>query len=106
MITRIVKMEFRSDEIPAFLELFESVKHKIGSFPGCLGVHLLRDIHSPCSLFTYSHWNSEADLNKYRNSELFTETWKDTKNKFSHKAMAWSLEEISHSDNKALYRQL
>jgi heme oxygenase (mycobilin-producing) len=99
MITRIVKMQFRPSETEAFLSLFERVKQQIRSFEGCVGLTLLRDMNAPDTLFTYSHWESEAHLNAYRNSELFEKTWKDTKSGFSAKAEAWSVLEQSHTQD-------
>ena len=91
MLNRIVRMSFEPSLVPAFLELFETVKEQIAGFEGCKGLTLLRDSHQPNVLFTYSLWESEAHLNKYRFSELFKNTWEQTKNKFNDKPIAWSL---------------
>ena len=91
MINRIVRMSFEPSLVPAFLSLFETVKDQIANFEGCKGLTLLRDAHESNVLFTYSLWESEADLNKYRFSELFKSTWEQTKNKFTAKPIAWSL---------------
>jgi heme-degrading monooxygenase HmoA len=93
-MVRIVKMTFRAEEIPAFLTLFNDKKILIAGFPGCQGVRLLNDVHSSEIFYTYSHWKSPADLETYRNSELFKEVWAETKIKFSDKPEAWSFEEI------------
>lgn len=102
MITRLVKMQFRSEETESFIELFENVKDKISAMPGCQGVDLLRDINDPDTFFTYSAWQSEQDLNNYRNSDLFGVTWKATKAKFAHKAEAWSVEQLVGTLNNNL----
>ncbi|MFM6983545.1 MAG: putative quinol monooxygenase [Chitinophagaceae bacterium] len=102
MINRIVKMHFRPEETDNFLALFEEVKDKIRSFEGCQGVNLLRDINDTSIMFTYSQWESEAHLNNYRASDLFAETWKDTKAKFAHKAEAWSVEQVVGTANNNL----
>lgn len=102
MITRLVKMHFRSEETESFIELFNKVKDKISAMPGCLGVDLLRDINDPDVFFTYSAWESENDLNNYRNSSLFGETWKATKAKFAYKAEAWSVEQLVGTLNNIL----
>jgi len=94
MIIRIVKMNFREEEVDSFLQLFHNVKHKIRQFPGCQKLELLQDINKSNTLFTYSYWDSEDALNLYRNSELFAETWKNTKKGFSEKAEAWSVEQL------------
>ncbi len=87
-------MKFKVEEIPAFLILFEEKRALIAGFPGCQGVRLLNDVHSPEIYYTYSHWNSPADLENYRNSDLFKGVWAETKIKFSDRPEAWSFEEI------------
>jgi quinol monooxygenase YgiN len=90
MIQRIVRMEFRTEEIEAFKALFEENKEKIRGFEGCNSLKLLQDVNKPAIFFTYSVWNSEDDLNNYRHSELFAKVWKATKSKFAGRAEAWS----------------
>lgn len=87
-------MKFKIEEIPAFLILFEEKRALIAGFPGCQGVRLLNDVHTPEIYYTYSHWNSPADLENYRNSDLFKGVWAETKIKFSDRPEAWSFEEI------------
>jgi heme-degrading monooxygenase HmoA len=99
MIIRIVKMTFIPEQVDAFKALFEDVKHKIINMPGCQHLELWKDINSDHVLYTYSIWNSEADLNHYRDSELFINTWKNTKIKFSEKAQAWSVEKLYQSSH-------
>lgn len=98
MITRIVKMNFRPEETENFLLLFEEVKNRIRGFEGCCGLTLLRDIHNPDLMFTYSLWNSEQSLERYRKSELFSSTWEQTKSKFSSPASAWSVMDQSNTE--------
>ena len=92
MFTRIVKMEFREEEIDAFLTNFEQTKSKIRAFPGCLYLKLYRDKMDPAIFFTYSKWENESDLENYRTSELFRNVWAITKPKFRSKAQAWSVD--------------
>ncbi len=94
MFTRIVKMEFREEEVSSFLANFETVKAKIRDFPGCEHLQLLRDKRDPTIFFTYSKWQTEADLEAYRNSTLFKGVWATTKPKFRSKAEAWSVDEL------------
>lgn len=91
MINRIVRMSFEPQRVPQFLALFDEVKDKIAAFEGCEGLTLLRDAKEPNVLFTYSYWQSESHLNKYRFSELFKDTWGKTKALFNDAPMAWSL---------------
>jgi heme-degrading monooxygenase HmoA len=92
-------MHFQSELSEEFLNLFERVKDNIRNFPGCKGLLLLRDKKNPEIMFTYSQWESENDLEAYRNSELFAATWKDTKNKFAFKAEAWTVEVQSYTNH-------
>ncbi len=98
MINRIVKMTFEDSKTEAFLALFEEVKNKIRIQAGCQHLELWRDISNPNILFTYSIWNSEQDLENYRHSDLFKTTWENTKNKFSEKAKAWSVQKLYTSN--------
>lgn len=94
MFTRIVKMEFKAEEIPGFLANFETVKQKIRNFPGCLHLALLRDKQDPAIYFTYSKWEDINDLEAYRKSDLFKGVWATTKPKFRSKAQAWSVDVV------------
>ncbi len=97
MIKRIVKMEFRVEEIDNFLQLFETVKHKIKNTEGCQHLELWQDKTNPQILFTYSHWLNSEHLENYRNSALFEDTWAKTKALFSGKPQAWSVEQLVSS---------
>jgi quinol monooxygenase YgiN len=92
MIVRIVQMSFRQEEVDNFLRLFEERKQRIRHFEGCRHLELLHDTHHTNIYFTYSIWESEKHLDHYRFSELFKDTWANTKALFSDKAQAWSLE--------------
>lgn len=89
MIVRLVKMTFQQERVEDFLELFEMRKGYIRQFPGCQYLELLQD--GPV-FFTYSHWDSPADLEAYRQSRLFQDTWTKTRQWFADKPEAWSLE--------------
>ena len=93
MITRLVRMRFREDAIGDFETLFGERKATIRSQPGCQQLKLWQDAHDPCVFFTYSIWDSETDLNRYRYSDFFKETWTLTKALFAAKAEAWSVVE-------------
>ena len=91
MLIRIVKMSFHEEHIPAFLENFYLNKEKIKNSEGNMFLELYQDKDNPCIFFTYSHWETENDLNNYRKSALFGEVWKFTKTLFNDKPEAWSL---------------
>jgi len=92
MIIRIVKLTLVPSKVEQFLEIFDTVREPIRSFPGCLYTEMLTDVSKSGIVFTYSHWNTEADLENYRNSELFQSTWARVKPLFAAKAEAWSLD--------------
>ena len=94
MFTRIVKMEFKAENVTAFLSNFKEVKSKIRGFPGCLFLELYSDKKDETIYFTYSRWENESDLEMYRNSELFKGVWATTKPMFRSKAQAWSVDTL------------
>lgn len=94
MLVRIVKMSFHPEKISEFLSLFEEKKELIRNRPGCCLLELYRDQKDSSIFFTYSYWNDEQDLESYRNSDLFKETWAKTKALFNDKPMAWSVDKI------------
>jgi heme-degrading monooxygenase HmoA len=94
MIIRIVKMNFKPDAVTDFLKIFDASKLYIRNMEGCEHLELLNDISSPTIFFTYSHWQTENDLNNYRNSELFEGVWRKTKILFAAKAEAWSVKSL------------
>ena len=99
-IARFVKMTFTDKEVEEFLRLFHQSKDSIRSFPGCLKMELFGDRKSSNIFFTYSVWESEEDLNKYRKSDLFGKVWPKTKLLFSEEAKAWSLDQIDPPPDK------
>lgn len=91
MITRIVKMTFRPEATPEFLDLFNASKALIARFEGCHSVQLFNDKSNSEVYFTLSVWESEDHLNLYRASDLFGEVWGKTKQLFAGKPEAWTL---------------
>lgn len=91
MIVRVVKMQFDVNFIGEFKKLFAEVKAQIAKSDGCLGVKLLQHETDLSVFFTISEWRRADDLENYRKSDLFIETWAKVKPNFSAKAEAWSL---------------
>ncbi len=89
---RIVKLSFHQEHCTAFEAMFEEKKQHIANFPGCSSVKLLKEHNNSGVYFTYSHWDSPASLEDYRNSELFATTWAQTKQWFNDKPEAWSVD--------------
>jgi autoinducer 2-degrading protein len=94
MLVRIVKMSFHQEYITAFTENFELVKNKIRNAEGNRFLELYQDKNDSTIFFTYSYWESEQDLENYRNSELFKEVWTFTKKLFKEKPEAWSVDKL------------
>ena len=98
MITRIVRMEFQADRLAEFHRIFDKTKHKIRLFPGCRHLELHGDPGNPNVRYTFSIWNSEKELNDYRESELFLKVWPRTKALFGGKPLAYSLKNLETVD--------
>ncbi len=91
MITRFVKLTIKVDQIVAFQKAFSERNKVIESFQGCQKVELLQDVNDKRVFFTFSEWNKEDDLENYRNSDFFQDTWSTVKPMFDGKPEAWSL---------------
>ena len=87
-------MQFKAEETANFINIFLESQPLIRAFPGCNQVELLRHSEDTTIMFTLSHWESEENLEQYRQSELFKSTWAKTKVLFREKAQAWTLEEF------------
>jgi autoinducer 2-degrading protein len=94
MITRIVKMKFKSEKIESFLKIFNESQPLIKACEGCNDVKLFQDKMDHSTLFTISYWADQESLEKYRASDLFKTTWARTKVLFDAKPEAWSMEEV------------
>ncbi|TCC90572.1 antibiotic biosynthesis monooxygenase [Pedobacter frigiditerrae] len=91
MLVRIVKMHFAPAYVDEFKTLFNNIKLLISNFEGCKDVKLLQHETDETIFFTISKWQGADDLENYRKSNLFIETWAKVKPNFSSKAEAWSL---------------
>ena len=94
MITRIVRLSFQASFRAQFIEISREIQPTIESFAGCHSVDVLNDVDNSNVFFTYSKWDSVADLNAYRDSDFFKNVWAKTKKGFNEKPMAWSTESV------------
>lgn len=94
MLRRIVRMVFDPEFVPVFRELFELKSTNIRSFPGCEALELWVDDKHENVFYTFSLWQSKADLENYRKSDLFNEVWKRTKLGFADQPKAWSVHQV------------
>ena len=91
-------MNFAEGQVDAFLKNFHENKDKIRAVEGCQLLELLRDKDTHNQFFTYSYWNEKADLENYRQSELFKSVWAKTKVLFNEKPEAWSVDKVVSLD--------
>ena len=91
MLTRLVRMTFRPEELDAFLEIWQHNRQSISGFPGCQSVQLLQDATDTNVFYTLSYWNGFDDLEAYRHSPLFARVWKATRALFADKALTYSM---------------
>ena len=98
MLVRIVKLSIEDQSIEAFLNNFENSKQKIRGFEGCQFLELYQEQHTKNVFFTYSYWNTEDDLERYRHSDLFKGIWAKTKPMFNAKPEAWSVNKLHSLD--------
>ncbi|MFN0031034.1 MAG: putative quinol monooxygenase [Flavobacteriales bacterium] len=92
MVTRIVKMTFRSEACEDFLALFHQYKDQIRNADGCKSLTLMRCVEEPNIFFTYSQWVDEKHLDDYRFSDTFAKVWPQTKILFEAAPEAWTNE--------------
>ncbi|MGB5236360.1 MAG: antibiotic biosynthesis monooxygenase family protein [Flavobacteriaceae bacterium] len=95
MLIRIVKLTIREENISNFEQIFEKTKNTIRGFEGCGLLELYKDRDDPKVFFTYSRWNSEEDLEAYRQSDFFKNVWGKTKLLFEAKPEAWSVDSLA-----------
>lgn len=93
MVTRIVKMTFREEATADFQKVFDKYKEQIRHADGCTHLTLLREKPNGTVFFTYSKWEDESFLEKYRHSSIFAEVWPQTKTLFAAPAQAWTVNE-------------
>jgi len=93
-LERLVCLVFREEAVPEFLALFARVREAIRAQPGCLALALWRDRSDPRVIFTYSQWTGQEALDRYKQTELFQDTWVRTKRLFQESPLAWSLREV------------
>ncbi len=91
MIVRIVEMHIDPFKKQEVVRTFKEIKESVRQFKGCHYVGLFENINSPEHIITYSIWDSEEDLEHYRNSPVFERNWKLLKMFFIGKPKAYSL---------------
>jgi quinol monooxygenase YgiN len=90
VLVRIVRMTFAPASVEAFLTRFDATAPRIRQFPGCHHLELWRDADTSHVCTTYSHWEDEEALDRYRDSDLFRSTWSEVKPLFAARPEAHS----------------
>ena len=90
-------MEFKPEAVDPFKILFDQIKSKVASYKGCQQLSLLQVINDSNIIFTYSVWDDEEALERYRSSETFTHIWAETQKGFSKRAEAWTMNKLFDS---------
>lgn len=98
MLIRIVRMVFDPAFVADFEAMFNEKRNAIRAYPGCEKLALWRDHTYPNIYYTRSHWQSKAHLDDYRSSDLFKETWAQTKKGFVDRPQAFSTYEVIEVD--------
>lgn len=92
-------MYFSESSGKEFFQIFEQSVEKIKEFKGCHQVILLKDVNDENVMMTYSIWEKDEDLQNYRTSDFFKNTWNKTKLLFVQKAEAWSMKDYKANEN-------
>ena len=91
---RIVRLTFKPEHIEAFSNLFNERKERIRGFEGCSLLELWQDKENPGIFYTYSLWDDHSNLDDYRLSAFFRETWSTVKTWFAAEPIAFSAYKI------------
>ena len=89
-LIRIVRLTLAPEKVNDFMEMFNAIRSKIRLTEGCKHLALLQDATFPNILTTYSIWTDESALNAYRSSNLFKNTWRETRTMFAAPPAAFS----------------
>lgn len=87
-------MSFDNANVDFFLEGFNNNKEKIRKVEGCRLLELYRDRNISSTFFTYGYWATKADLEAYRNCDLFKTVWVKTRMLFNDNPEVWSVDKL------------
>lgn len=95
MIKRIVKLTLKdSDAIQVFEKIYKERNPSKNKIQGCRSVEVMKDVNEDLVYYTVSQWDANEDLEAYRASAYFSETWPMVKAQLSQRAEAFSMTEI------------
>lgn len=91
IILRLVRLTFKAENVETFLQFFSETAPHIRAFQGCLELQGFRDREQPNVVYTLSRWASAEDLENYRQSTFFKNTWEQVSRWFEDKPQAFTL---------------
>ena len=95
MITRVVRLTLRPDiNSEAFEEIYRKRNPYTKGVKGCRSVKVMKDVNDDHVHYTLSAWDRNEDLEAYRQSDYFAETWPMVKALLDQKAQAFSMTEM------------
>lgn len=94
MIIRVVKLQFKKEDLEEALSKLSGIAPTVRSMEGCQFLEIGVRSRDKGLVVTYSYWDDVDYLNAYRTSEEFKEFWSSIKPLFAEKAEAWSLERV------------
>jgi len=97
-LIRLVRMTLRPDARAAFLDHFDAAAPRIRAFDGCRRLELWEGRRFPNVCTTFSLWDDEDALDRYRESALFRETWRAVKPLFAAPPVAHSYAVLRAAD--------
>ena len=99
VIIRLVRLTIRPDALDDFLAHFDVAAPEIRAFEGCRHLELWQDARFPNVVTTCSRWNDAEALERYRQSDLFRETWARVKPLFAARPVARSHTALRTAEN-------
>jgi len=95
MIKRIVKLTVKNASAKSEFEKIYQVRNPFkNGVKGCTSVKVMQDVNHKDVFYTVSLWDSNDDLEAYRQSDYFAETWPMVKAQLSKRAEAFSMTEL------------
>ena len=91
MLIRLVRLPASEASLPRLRAVLAEVMPTVRQQRGCTHLELLADHDQPTVLYTLSHWNSDNDLQRYRQSEIFAQVWPRLKAELGDRPSAVSL---------------
>lgn len=96
MIQRIVKLTLsKQTDLEAFRVIYDARNPMKNKVKGCRSVKIMKEINDENVYYTVSMWDSDADLEAYRSSAYFKETWPMVKAHLAVRAEAFTLKDIT-----------